>query len=202
MEAVKAAQEEIQPRCEGKLSMLFVGGSRAHHYQDLFNEIGIVSSRAAHAAVYINEKYYGLYISVEHIDENFFVTNGDELKNINLQEMFEFHVHNRALISVALTLVDNPSEYGVAIIEDNKIREFIEKPEKPPSNLINSGLSIWHPDVIDMIPEGFSMYEKAIFPKLAGQEKLYGYIFHGQWFDTGTKERYEIAIKEWLFEIN
>lgn len=38
---------------------------------DFFNEIGVVSSRAAHAAVYINDKYYGLYISVEHIDENF-----------------------------------------------------------------------------------------------------------------------------------
>lgn len=41
MVAVKTAQNEIRPRCEGKLSMLFVGGSRAHHYQDLFNEIGM-----------------------------------------------------------------------------------------------------------------------------------------------------------------
>lgn len=32
---------EIRPRLEGKLAMLFVGGSRAHHYQDLFRELGI-----------------------------------------------------------------------------------------------------------------------------------------------------------------
>ena len=38
---------------------------------DFFNSIGVISSRAAHAAVYINGKYYGLYISVEHIDEEF-----------------------------------------------------------------------------------------------------------------------------------
>lgn len=45
---------------------------------DFFNEIGIVSSRAAHAAVYINNKYYGLYISVEHIDENFIDKNFED----------------------------------------------------------------------------------------------------------------------------
>ncbi|MGD9506001.1 MAG: nitrogenase molybdenum-iron protein alpha chain [Syntrophobacteraceae bacterium] len=41
MPAVIAAQEEIRPRCEGKLAMIFVGGSRAHHYQELFREIGM-----------------------------------------------------------------------------------------------------------------------------------------------------------------
>ncbi|MCB0748033.1 MAG: CotH kinase family protein, partial [Ignavibacteriae bacterium] len=42
---------------------------------DFFNDIGIASSRASHAAVYINGDYYGLYISVEHIDENFIKKN-------------------------------------------------------------------------------------------------------------------------------
>lgn len=38
---------------------------------DLFQQIGVTASRAAHAAVYINNIYYGLYISVEHIDDEF-----------------------------------------------------------------------------------------------------------------------------------
>jgi nitrogenase molybdenum-iron protein alpha chain len=41
MQALKATVEEVRPRCEGKLAALFVGGSRAHHYQDLFNELGM-----------------------------------------------------------------------------------------------------------------------------------------------------------------
>lgn len=41
MAIVEEAQREIRVRNEGKLAMLFVGGSRAHHYQDLFNEIGM-----------------------------------------------------------------------------------------------------------------------------------------------------------------
>jgi nitrogenase molybdenum-iron protein alpha chain len=48
MAAVKAASDEIRPRTAGKLAMLFVGGSRAHHYQDLFRELGMRSVAAGY----------------------------------------------------------------------------------------------------------------------------------------------------------
>jgi mannose-1-phosphate guanylyltransferase len=138
-------------------------------------------------------------LAKKYLNETFIVTNGDELKDIDLEEMFLFHKKNNAQITAALTTVQDPSSYGVAKLEGNKVLEFVEKPKKEdaPSNLINSGLSIWEPDAIDLISENFSMYEKDIFPKLATQKKLFGYIFSGQWFDTGTPERYELAIKEW-----
>lgn len=41
MPAVSAALEDIKPRTEGKTAMLFVGGSRAHHYMELFKELGM-----------------------------------------------------------------------------------------------------------------------------------------------------------------
>ena len=41
MPEVIKARDEVKPGCEGKLAMLFVGGSRAHHYQELFIEIGM-----------------------------------------------------------------------------------------------------------------------------------------------------------------
>ena len=45
---VKAVAEEIKPRTEGKLAMMFVGGSRAHHYQELFTEIGMKTVAAGY----------------------------------------------------------------------------------------------------------------------------------------------------------
>ena len=41
MPAVKAALGEVRPRTEGKRVMMYVGGSRAHHYQELFKELGM-----------------------------------------------------------------------------------------------------------------------------------------------------------------
>jgi len=133
------------------------------------------------------------------LNDTFIVTNGDELKDIDLEEMYKLHKENNALVTIALTTVDDPSEYGVARLAGSKILEFVEKPKKgkSPSNLINSGLYIVEPEVINMIPDGKAMFEKDVFPKLAEKGKLFGYPFSGQWFDTGNMERYEKAIKEW-----
>ncbi|AGW13130.1 nitrogenase molybdenum-iron protein alpha chain [Megalodesulfovibrio gigas] len=48
MPAVDAALKDIKPRTEGKTAMLFVGGSRAHHYQDLFREMGMTTLAAGY----------------------------------------------------------------------------------------------------------------------------------------------------------
>jgi nitrogenase molybdenum-iron protein alpha chain len=48
MPAVEAARADIQPRTKGKRAMLFVGGSRAHHYQELFNELGMQTISAGY----------------------------------------------------------------------------------------------------------------------------------------------------------
>jgi nitrogenase molybdenum-iron protein alpha chain len=48
MPEVVKVRDEIRSRCEGKVAMLFVGGSRAHHYQELFREIGMETISAGY----------------------------------------------------------------------------------------------------------------------------------------------------------
>ncbi len=48
MKEVKAVAKDVKPRTEGKLAMLFVGGSRAHHYQELFAEMGMETVSAGY----------------------------------------------------------------------------------------------------------------------------------------------------------
>lgn len=48
MAKVKAVADRIRPKVEGKTAMMFVGGSRAHHYQELFNELGIETLSAGY----------------------------------------------------------------------------------------------------------------------------------------------------------
>jgi mannose-1-phosphate guanylyltransferase len=131
--------------------------------------------------------------------ETFIVSNGDELKDIDIDEMFKAHKRSGALVTIALTTVNDPSAYGVARLSGNHILEFVEKPsrEEAPSNLINAGFYLMEPEVLDMVPDGFSMLEKDVFPVLAKEGKLFGFPFSGQWFDTGDMERYEKALKEW-----
>ena len=138
-----------------------------------------------------------LRLAKRYLKDSFIVSNGDELKNINIPRMFRLHKRKNALATIALTTVDDPSHYGVAMLDGSRIVEFVEKPSNPPSNLISAGFYIIEPEVIDMIPNGFSMLEKDVFPKLAKMGRLRGFPFAGQWFDIGNIERYKIAEKKW-----
>lgn len=141
-----------------------------------------------------------LRLAKDMLDDSFIVSNGDELKCINIPRMFRLHKRKNALATIALTTVNDPSQYGVARLDGSRIVEFVEKPKKSeaPSNLINSGFYIIEPEVIEMIPKGkFCMLEKDIFPKLAREGRLRGFPFSGQWFDTGDFERLARARKLW-----
>ena len=107
----------------------------------------------------------------------FIVSNGDELKDIDINEMSSLHMQNNALVTIALTKVQDPSVYGVARLEGNKILEFVEKPAPgtEPSNFINSGFYIYTPEAVALAPKGRSMSELSVFPKVASMGRLYGY---------------------------
>lgn len=135
----------------------------------------------------------------EPITETFICGNGDELKTVDIKEMYEQHKQTGATATLCLTEVEDPTMYGVAKLEGNKILEFVEKPklEDAPSNFINAGFYMFEPEVIDMIPQGRSMFEYDVFPKLAREGRLYAYKLKGQWFDTGTHERLAHARQAW-----
>lgn len=132
-------------------------------------------------------------------NNNFFLTNGDELKKINLSKIADFCRKTNPVGAIALVKVDNPQDYGVVVCEAGGIvKDFLEKPKNPPSKYINSGLYLFSPEIFDYHPgPKFLMTEKDIFPKLAAEKKLAGFKFNGKWADCGTWERYSKAIEEW-----
>jgi mannose-1-phosphate guanylyltransferase len=140
-----------------------------------------------------------LKLHKEWLDEDFMMCNADDLKDIDLNEMYEQHIKTGALATIALTRVEDPSKYGVVKMAGQRIVSFVEKPklEDAPSNLVNSGLYIISPKVVEMVPVGFCMVEKNIFPKLAEMGLLFGFEFKGQWVDTGTEETYNAAQTIW-----
>ncbi len=132
--------------------------------------------------------------------ETVVVTNGDDLKELDLSAMKELHDRENAVATIALVEVPDARTKGVPIREENRIVEFLEKPENPPSNWINGGTYILNPEVLDYADfnQEYIMIEKDIFPKLAAAGKLFGYeTKDGRWYDCGTLENWEKAMKEW-----
>ena len=140
-----------------------------------------------------------LRLAKERLTETFFMLSGDILCDIDLRQFAQFHQAHGGLGTIAVTTVEDASRFGMIIIQDDRILDFVEKPEKKQqtSQYVNSAYYILEPEVIDRVPEGYCMIEKDIFPNLSKEGKLFGYQFDGQWFDIGTFSAYEEAIKNW-----
>ncbi|MGE5532871.1 MAG: sugar phosphate nucleotidyltransferase [Bacillota bacterium] len=128
----------------------------------------------------------------------FIMLNGDIYADINYGELLEAHRKSGASATIALCKVEDPCSFGVADLEGNTIKQFVEKPPKgkAPSNLINAGAYVLSPEVFDYIPEGKTVsIEREVFPKLAKEGKLSGHCIDGLWIDIGKPHEYLEANK-------
>jgi mannose-1-phosphate guanylyltransferase len=129
----------------------------------------------------------------DFFNEDFVVIYGDVLHKTDLNKLIEFHRKNKGIATLAL---DNRPQKGkgVVILDGEKIVKFVEKPEQDISGgLINSGVYVLSPKILDYIPKGFSDFGKEIFPKILGLgEKLYGFKI-GKVIDIGTLDDLEKA---------
>ncbi|MCW6169464.1 MAG: NDP-sugar synthase [Thermoplasmatales archaeon] len=123
------------------------------------------------------------------LDDTFLVGSGDILMDFRLKKMLDFHKKNGAKVTVALTTVEDPSQFGIVELRDDKIMRFQEKPKAGEafSNLVNAGLYIIEPEIMDLVPRGVPYdFAKDLFPKLLSSGvDIYGYRGEGTWLDTG-----------------
>src|SRR6202046_3977015 len=131
-------------------------------------------------------------------DEPFLVISGDALTDIDLSELVKFHVQNGALVTVALSRVPNPLEFGIVITgEDGRIQRFLEKPTwgQVFSDTVNTGIYVMEPEVLAEVPAGEVVdWSGDVFPTLLDRgAPLFGWVGEGYWEDVGTHESYLAA---------
>lgn len=123
------------------------------------------------------------------IDDTFIVGSGDTLVDFNIKNILDFHRKSKSKLTIALTTVEDPSQLGIVEMKDNVITRFLEKPtpEQTFSHLVNAGLYIVEPEILDYIPSGEPYdFAKQLFPKLLENGvRMHGYVGEGTWLDTG-----------------
>lgn len=130
--------------------------------------------------------------------ETFLVWYVDEIADIDLFDFLEFHQKHQGVATLALSSVSDPKDLGIVKLKGAKIKEFIEKPKKEISSyIVNAGIFFSEPVIFQYIKPTTKSLEKEVFPLLAREEKLSGYLFAGKWFDIGTPQGYLKALKEW-----
>jgi mannose-1-phosphate guanylyltransferase len=144
----------------------------------------------------------GIAFAGGELESTFFALNGDSLREADLDELVRFHRSTGARATILLTPVADPTRYGlVRLAGDGRVSSFLEKPrpEEIDTDLINAGLYVLEPDVLDLIPSGHAVsIERDVFPRLAGDGAVYGLALDGYWLDVGTPESYLQAHRDVL----
>ncbi|XP_071710432.1 mannose-1-phosphate guanylyltransferase 1-like [Rutidosis leptorrhynchoides] len=132
--------------------------------------------------------------------EPFFVLNSDVISDYPLKEMIAFHKSHGGEASLMVTKVDEPSKYGVVVMEEStgKVEKFVEKPKIFVGNKINAGIYLLNQTILDRIELKPTSIEKEIFPIVASENLLFAMVLPGFWMDIGQPKDYITGLRLYL----
>jgi len=131
----------------------------------------------------------------EFLDDTFIIVSGDLVTDFDFKKIKKFHEKKKSQLTITLTSVENPLQFGVVIAnEDDKIERFLEKPSwgEVFSDTINTGIYMIEPEILNYIPHGENFdFAKDLFPTLMSDNiALWGYSAQGYWRDVGNPQSY------------
>ena len=147
---------------------------------------------------YIQEENYlgtagSLSLGRDLLNDTFIVSNCDVIIDTNLDRLFNYHKENQNHATILSTVRNIKIPYGVLKSNNANLEDIVEKPEY--NFVINSGIYVLEPDVIDLIPknQAMDMTDLLMTAKEKGL-KVQIYPMTCSWFDVGEWGEYKKAI--------
>lgn len=121
--------------------------------------------------------------------EPFCMTYGDGVSDVNIAASIEFH--KRRGFEATMTAVRPPTRFGAAVVENEQVRSFSEKPVGG-EGFINGGFFVLERSVLDLIAGDQVVWEHGPMETLARRGSLGAYVHTGFWhpMDTLRDRRY------------
>jgi mannose-1-phosphate guanylyltransferase len=129
-------------------------------------------------------------------EEKFWVFYADVLTRVDLSAMLRFHFQSSPA-TIGVYSVPDPERCGVVELGPNDyVVSFVEKPERPRSNLAFAGIMIGTPALLDAVPQKRGAdIAFDVLPQLAG--KMRAFQISDYLLDIGTPENYQKAQETW-----
>ena len=135
--------------------------------------------------------------------DRFIIVSGDLITDFDFQKILDSHGENKAKVTITLTSVSDPLQFGVVITDKKgRIQRFLEKPSwgEVFSDTINTGIYVMESEILDYIPENTNFdFSKDLFPKLMEEQvTLWGCDAKGYWRDVGNPNSYREVMEDIL----
>jgi glucose-1-phosphate cytidylyltransferase len=127
-------------------------------------------------------------------NENFYLTYGDGIADVNISALTKFHLKNKA--KVTLTAVRPPARFGSLDLKDNKVINFGEKTNAL-QGWINGGFFVVNRSITNDLDDNDNcIFEKTPLESVTSEGKLYAYKHEGFWQCVDTIRELEILERE------
>ena len=127
-------------------------------------------------------------------DETSFLTYGDGLADINIDQLLKFHKKNQKLITVSA--VHPSARFGELDLDGDRVLAFKEKPQLQ-RGWINGGFFVVEPGFFNYIDNPNVMLEREPIEKATSDAQLYAYKHEGFWQCMDTRRDHELLEKLW-----
>lgn len=125
--------------------------------------------------------------------DNFFVAYGDDLANVDLKKISEYHTKHKKLVTITSVKIQSP--FGlVEFNEDGRIVKFKEKPLL--DEWMNGGFMIFNKAIFEHLTDG--ELEDDVFPKLTEKGEIYAYKHKGEWKSMNTLKDNQELNELWM----
>jgi mannose-1-phosphate guanylyltransferase len=122
-------------------------------------------------------------------EDMFLACYADNLTDFELRRLIDFHAAGDVLASLAVFHSEDPSSGGVVQLDaNNRVVGFIEKPSHPTTDLVNAGIYVFHPTVLDEIAPPPRDIGYDLLPRLVGRSRALP--IEGYFRDIGTLDSY------------
>lgn len=128
-------------------------------------------------------------------DEDFCLTYGDGVSNVDIDKLIAFHQEQNVLATV--TAVEPPGRFGLLDMTDYQVRRFVEKPQAG-SGWINGGFFVLSPKVLDYIDGDSTILEKTPLERLAQENQLCAYRHPGFWYAMDSLRDRQYLEELWM----
>ena len=130
----------------------------------------------------------------DKINEPFFVLNCDIILSADYTDIIKWHKENNNLMTLIGCHKEVKVPYGILELDDGILKSFVEKPNY--DVIINTGVYILEPEIIDMIPDNKSINMNTLIEEVSKKGKVSVYPIHDGWMDVGQWEEYKNCLRE------
>ncbi len=127
-------------------------------------------------------------------EEDFCLTYGDGLADIDVKAQVEFHRQKGRLVT--MTVVRPPARFGRSVVEGGRVVSFEEKPQAA-AGVINGGFFVLSPSAVDLIEGDETPWETTPLQKLVAMDQLSAWEHDGFWQPMDTLREKELLEELW-----